>query len=54
MSEFEIELEVGEALQIGGYCLTLLEIEGAAAVVRIDDDAIEEDAILPFRRATGA
>lgn len=43
MNEFEIELEVGEALSIGGYSLTLLDIDGQTVCVRVDDDA-EADA----------
>ena len=41
MSEFEIELEIGDVLQIGGHSLTLIDIDGQSICVRIEDQGDE-------------
>jgi hypothetical protein len=37
VSEFEIELEIGDVLQIGGHSLTLIDIDGQTICVRVED-----------------
>lgn len=37
VSEFEIELEIGDVLQVGGHSLTLIDIDGQTICVQIEN-----------------
>ncbi|MBX3444880.1 MAG: hypothetical protein KF774_20940 [Planctomyces sp.] len=38
MSEFEIELEIGDVLRLGDYSLTLVDLDGETAFICVEDE----------------